>query len=152
MSKTHPWGTPKAGLVCFASYLASLHVHLEMVCISDFLVFSMPKPGDGVYIWGPHDAMKPSMSCHLLRSAFQHWRPCCSNVRCAHVLPNEGPHVVHEVDACVCPSHNGRVLEAHVATHGTTGSSKYGQHVILHCIANSTEESLTGCHDTKRTT
>jgi len=31
-----------------------LYIHQEMVYTSHFLIFSRPKPGGGVYFWGPH--------------------------------------------------------------------------------------------------
>jgi len=42
-----------ARLVCFATYLSSLHIHQRNGIHQPFLIFSKPKPGGDVYIWGP---------------------------------------------------------------------------------------------------
>ena len=33
----------------------SLHMHYQMDHTSHFLIFSTPKPGGGVYLWGPNN-------------------------------------------------------------------------------------------------
>ena len=37
-----------------AVFYSSLHIHHQMVHTSHFPIFSRPKPGGGVYLWGPH--------------------------------------------------------------------------------------------------
>jgi len=37
-----------------ALFYSSLHIHHQIVHTSHFPIFSRPKPGGGVYLWGPN--------------------------------------------------------------------------------------------------
>jgi len=37
-----------------AVFYSSLHIHHQIVHASHFPIFSRPKPGGGVYLWGPN--------------------------------------------------------------------------------------------------
>jgi len=36
-------------------FYSSLHIHHQIVHTSHFPIFSKPKPGGGVYLWGPNN-------------------------------------------------------------------------------------------------
>jgi len=43
-------------------FYSSLHIHHQIVHTSHFPIFSRPKPGGGVYLWGPNKTDKRKLS------------------------------------------------------------------------------------------
>jgi len=58
----HPGGSkrPRAGVYTNCDILGSLHIHHRMVHTSHFPIFSKPKPGGGVHLWGPYSIVRPT--------------------------------------------------------------------------------------------